>query len=174
MKTVTNPLQAVGGRLAGVSIAMIFFLAGTICGQTVSGNLQQTDTPPVAKALAAPAKPLASIYKEVKIGSDADDVKKLLGKPKIDDKDGFFYEMDSELVQIRLDDSAKVRIISVTYPSNSPNTPKYEDIFGSQTVEAKPDGSVYNLVRYPDAGYWIAYSKTAGASPTVTVTMQKL
>jgi hypothetical protein len=174
MKTVTNPL-AVGGRLACVSVALIFFLAGTISGQSVSGSLQQkTDSSPATKALSSPVQPVASIYREVKIGTDADEVKKLLGKPKIDDKDGFFYEMDSEIVQIRLDDNAKVRVISVTYPSNSPNTPKYVEIFGSEKMEAKPDGSVYNLVRYPDAGYWIAYSKTAGAAPTVTVTMQKL
>ncbi|HEX6125261.1 MAG TPA: hypothetical protein VFZ23_07790 [Pyrinomonadaceae bacterium] len=110
----------------------------------------------------------------MKIGTSADEVRALLGKAKIDDKDGFFYEMDAEMVQIRLDENEKVRLISVTYANKSPNAPKYSDIFGEEPTRAKPDGSVYTLVRYPEAGYWVAYSKTSGDEPIITVTMQKL
>jgi hypothetical protein len=110
----------------------------------------------------------------VRIGTSADEVRELLGKAEIDDKDGFFYKMDAEMVQIRLDENEKVRLISVTYATKSPNAPKYSDIFGEEPMNAKPDGSVYTLVRYPEAGYWVAYSKTGGAEPTTTVTMQKL
>jgi hypothetical protein len=41
-------------------------------------------------------------------------------------------------------------------------------------LEARPDGSLYKLVRYPKAGYWVSYSRTAGNSPIVSVTMQKM
>jgi hypothetical protein len=46
-------------------------------------------------------------------------------------------------------------------------------VFGSD-FETKPDGSKYKLVRYPKAGYWVSYSKTAGDTPIITVTIQKL
>jgi hypothetical protein len=39
---------------------------------------------------------------------------------------------------------------------------------------AKTDGSIYKLLRYPKAGYWVSYSRTAGSSPTTTITMQKI
>jgi hypothetical protein len=41
-------------------------------------------------------------------------------------------------------------------------------------IDTKPDGSKYRLVRYPKAGYWVSYSRTAGDTPIVTVTIQKL
>jgi hypothetical protein len=40
-------------------------------------------------------------------------------------------------------------------------------------IEAKPDGSLYQMKTYPQAGYWVAYSRTAGDSPMVIITMQK-
>jgi hypothetical protein len=33
---------------------------------------------------------------------------------------------------------------------------------------------MYELKRYPSAGYWVAYSRTAGKNPIITVTMQKM
>jgi hypothetical protein len=51
--------------------------------------------------------------------------------------------------------------------------PSAKDILGSE-ADAKADGSKYKLVRYPKAGYWVSYSRTAGNEPTITVTMQKI
>lgn len=121
-------------------------------------------------------QPVLTNYKEIKIGTAADEVRNKLGKPKIADKDGFFYEIsDDELAQIRIDKDKKVRLIAITYTDKNKNAPKYADIFGADATEtAQPDGSIYNLVRYPDSGYWVAYSRTAGDKPTVTVTMQKM
>lgn len=120
--------------------------------------------------------PVLTNYKDVKIGSTADEVREKLGKAKIDDKDGFFYRFnDGEFAQIRLDKNNKVRLLSITYSGDN-NIPAYTDVFGvdNQMAAAKPDGSVYKLVRYPEAGYWVAYSRTAGNDPSVTVTMQKI
>ena len=176
MLTRFKNLRLAGGRYAAVTLGLLFFIpfSGSVRAQNAVAVQNGTHNLPVQKTPATAPLPVVSIYKEVKIGTDADDVRKLLGKAKIDDKDGFFYETDSEIVQIRLDENAKVRVISVTYPADAPNAPKYADIFGSEAIEAKADGSVYNLVRYPEAGYWIAYSKTGGDKSTVTVTMQKL
>jgi hypothetical protein len=78
-------------------------------------------------------------------------------------------------VQIRVDADKKVRFIAITYLDENKNAPKFADVFGAEIpVAEKPDGSIYNLVRYPEAGYWVAYSRTAGEKPSVTVTMQKL
>jgi hypothetical protein len=41
-------------------------------------------------------------------------------------------------------------------------------------VEAKPDGTLYQLVQYPEAGYWVAYSRTAGDEPLTIITMQAI
>ena len=163
-------------RHAGGVLGLLFILAFSVSvlGQTVSELQEGIKQPAPDKNSLSIHQPIISVYKNVKIGSTADEVRKLLGKAEIDDKDGFFYEMDSEMLQIRLDENAKVRLIAVTYSSKSPNAPKYSDIFGDDPANAKPDGSVYRLVRYPDAGYWVAYSKTGGGEPIITVTMQKL
>ena len=34
--------------------------------------------------------------------------------------------------------------------------------------------SKHKLVRYPKAGCWVSYSRTAGDTPIVTVTIQKM
>jgi hypothetical protein len=41
-------------------------------------------------------------------------------------------------------------------------------------IETKEDGSMHQLIRYPEAGYWVSYNRTAGESPLVLVTMQRI
>lgn len=175
MLTITKYMPS-SNRMNLATLLLVFVAAAGVAAAQTTASLEPSPEKAdlTNKALSTPHKPLDSVYKEVKIGSGADEVRKLLGKATIDDKDGFFYEMDSEMVQIRLDDEGKVRLIAVTYSSESPNVPKYANIFGAEPEVAKPDGSIYKLVRYPEAGYWIAYSKTAGEKPSVIVTMQKL
>ncbi len=163
-------LKAFGGLflLGGLAVVPGF-------GQTVenvpAAAVQTTDK----KSETTVLMPVLIDYKGIKIGTTADEVRDKLGKAKIDDKDGFFYQEDDEMVQIRLDGDKKVRIVSITYSDKNEQTPKYADVFGAEAqVPTKPDGSIYNLVNYPEAGYWVAYSRTAGEKPTVTVTMQKL
>jgi hypothetical protein len=164
---------------AGLILVLLFWLATAAFGQTTdtkqtatitTTEMQKSETP---KAV---MMPVLQNYKEVKIGTTDDEVRDRLGKKAtIDDKDGFFYQFDDEMAQIRLDKDKKVRLISITYTSDNKNTPKFEDVFGTD-VKAEPgaDGMIYKLVRYPEAGYWVAYSRTAGDKPTVTVTMQKM
>ena len=48
-----------------------------------------------------------------------------------------------------------------------------QQVFGAD-VETQADGSKHRLVRYPKAGYWVSYSRTAGDTPIISVTIQKL
>ena len=51
--------------------------------------------------------------------------------------------------------------------------PTAKQVFGAE-VEAKADGSIYKMVRFTKAGYWLSYNRTGGASPLTTVTLQKI
>jgi len=156
----------------------LFLLIGLIVpafGQTAENTQAATIQVTEKKTEATVLMPVLTDYKGIKIGATAEEVREKLGKAKIDDKDGFFYDSDDELVQIRVDADKKVRFIAITYLDENKNAPKFADVFGAEIpVAEKPDGSIYNLVRYPEAGYWVAYSRTAGEKPSVTVTMQKL
>ncbi len=35
------------------------------------------------------------------------------------------------------------------------------EVLGVEIIPKK-NGTIYKLIRYPDAGYWVAYSRTAG------------
>lgn len=173
-KTNKTPGKAICLK-ACCGLFLFFGLIVTAFGQ-VPENAPAATAQIADKKSAAPVlMPIIIEYKGVKIGATADEVRDKLGKAQIDDKDGFFYDWDDEIAQIRLNADKKVSIVSITYLNENKNTPKYADVFGAEEASViKPDGSVYSLVRYPDAGYWVAYSRTAGEKPQVTVTMQKL
>ncbi len=119
-------------------------------------------------------QPLFNDFKGVRIGMTADDARKKLGNPhdKGDEVDLYVFN-DNEAVQIYYDKAKTVSAISIDFMSGANDVPGPKDIIGSEP-ETKADGSVYKLVRYPKAGYWVSYNKTAGNTPTVTVTMQKI
>jgi hypothetical protein len=117
--------------------------------------------------------PAFNDFKGVKIGMHADEARKKLGNPRDKSADQDFYMFgDNEAVQVFYDKGA-VSAISIDFMSGANGIPSCKDVLGAE-AEAKADGSVYKLIRYPKAGYWVSYSKTAGNSPTVTVTMQKI
>ena len=41
-------------------------------------------------------------------------------------------------------------------------------------MEVEPDGSIYKMVRYEGAGCYVAYSRSGGDAPLVSIVMQKL
>lgn len=134
----------------------------------------KASAPPAAPENVKPAAAPAFVeYQGVKLGMAADQVRRSLGglkdKSKVQD---FFAPSDKETAQVFYDAGGKVTAVSVTY-YEAKGAPKPEAVFGSE-VKAKDDGSVYELRRYPEAGYWVSYSRTAGDSPLVTVTMQKI
>ena len=118
--------------------------------------------------------PLFHQYRNVRIGMTAEEVRKALNNPsdKSDEQD-FFIFSENENAQVFYDKSKKVFAISVNFLNGAQDIPTPKAVFGSE-VTAKPDGSMYKLVRYPKAGCWVSFSKTAGDSPLVTVTLQKI
>ncbi len=118
--------------------------------------------------------PLFLEYRGVQLGMTADDVRKKLGAPKEKGADQDFYIFsETETAQFLYDKTQKVITISADFMTASAGVPTAKGVFGSE-VEAKADGSVYKMVRYPKAGYWLSYNRTSGTSPLTTVTLQKL
>jgi hypothetical protein len=130
---------------------------------------------PAAAAQNGEAKlPAYRDYKGVTIGMTAEEARTKLGAPtEAGDTQDFYSVNDKQTVQVYYGADKKVSAIAVTYLEAGPSAPAPKAIFGSD-VEAKPDGSVYRMERYPKAGYWLSYSRTAGDSPLVVVTLSKL
>lgn len=121
--------------------------------------------------------PIFHEYRGVQIGWLADDVRKKLGNPanKGDEQDYYIFgDGEKERAQIIYDkDTRKVTTISVDFMSGAADVITPQQVFGAD-VETKPDGSKHKLVRYPKAGYWVSYSRTAGDTPIISVTIQKM
>lgn len=118
--------------------------------------------------------PVFKDYRGVQIGMSIDDVRKKLSGVK-DGGPGqdFFSYSERESAQIYYDSNRKVMAISVDYFGGNSDAPLPSAVLG-EDLQAKPDGSMYQLKRYPDAGYWVSYNRTAGDKPVVTITMQKI
>lgn len=151
--------------LFGAAIAVVFILsiAGSASAQTARNRS------------GAEEEPIFHDYRGVQIGWLAEDVRKKLGTPadKGDEQD-FYMFGEKETAQILYDKATrKVTAISVDFVNGATGVLTPQQVFGTD-IEAKPDGSKYKMVRYPKAGYWLSYNRTAGESPIVTVTLQKM
>jgi hypothetical protein len=127
------------------------------------------------KTKAEDETPVYSEYRGVQIGMTADAARKKLGRPKDKgDTQDFFVFSDNETAQVVYDPAQhKVVTVSVDFLSGATGVPVARAVVGSE-VEAKPDGSLYKMVRYPKAGYWVSYYRAAGDSPMTSVTIQKI
>jgi hypothetical protein len=127
-----------------------------------------------AHAGADEAAPTFQEYRGVQLGMTADEVRKKLGSPKDkSDEQDFFIFNETETAQILYDKLHKVITISADFMSSGNGIPTAKQVLGAD-LEAKPDGSIYKMVRYPKAGCWLSYNRTAGSSPLTTVTIQKI
>ena len=153
-----------------------FWLLGqallVVIGFSIAG-VAQAQTTPKRAALVPEEAPVFQEYRGVKIGWVADEVRKKLGSPanKGDEQD-FYMFGEKETCQV-LYDKGQVTAISVDFMNGAKEVITPQQVFGAD-FDAKPDGSKYKLVRYPKAGYWVSYSRTAGETPIITVTIQKL
>jgi hypothetical protein len=119
-------------------------------------------------------RPAFSDFKGVSIGMRVDEARKKLGNPRDKSAEQDFYMFgDNQAVQIFYDKAGAVNAISIDFMNGANAIPSCKDVLGDE-AEKKPDGSIYKLIRYPKAGYWVSYSRTAGNSATVTITMQKI
>ena len=126
-------------------------------------------------AAAADDSPMFHEYRGIQIGWLADDVRKKLGAPADKGEEQDFYMFgEKETCQILYDKvTKKVTAISVDFMNGAAEVITPQQVFGAD-FETKPDGSKHKLVRYPKAGYWVSYSRTAGDTPIVTITMQAM
>jgi hypothetical protein len=134
----------------------------------------QAPATPAGEAVAAKAspEPLYREYRGVTLGMSASDVRARLGKPaeKSDVMD-FYVFNDRERARVYYTDG-KASAVIATYIGRDGGAPPPVSVLGAE-IEAKADGSMYQMKPYREAGYWVAYSRTAGDAPMVMITMQK-
>jgi len=119
-------------------------------------------------------QPALTQFKGLRLGMAADEARKKLGNPRDKSAEQDFYLFnDTEAVQINYDKKGSVSAIAIDFMSGSHGAPTAKDILGVE-ADARADGSVYKIIRYPKAGFWVSYSRTAGSDPTVTIIMQKI
>jgi outer membrane protein assembly factor BamE (lipoprotein component of BamABCDE complex) len=113
-------------------------------------------------------------YRGIQLGMLAEEVRKKLGSPtdKGDEQD-FYVFNDAESAQIIYDRTHKVTAISADFSGAGATVPTAKQVLGAD-IEAKPDGSMYKMMRFPKAGYWLSFNRTAGTSPVTSVTLQKI
>ena len=145
------------------AIVILAFAVASVYGQRTRSN---------ASALAPQPQPLFSEYKGVRLGMTAQEVRAKLGEPNLkgDDQD-YYIVSETESAQFAYDKSQKVVTISIDY--TGAGSPDYRNVVGP-VIDEKDDGRLYKLVRYEAQGFWVSYNRTSGASPIVTITIQKM
>ena len=143
---------------------------------------QPTNTPQTTSTQAAQTQPAAApadepLYREfkgVRIGTSQTEARKKLGNPEDKGKEmDFFVFSDRERARVYYDAKGNASAVIVTYIGKSADAPTPKAVLGTE-ADAKPDGSLYKIAYYPKAGYWVAYSRTAGDQPMTIITMQKI
>ena len=157
--------------------AILLVLAvSPVNGQITSSRSTQeevaTVTNPSASSAATANLPVFKDYRGVTIGMTAQEVRGKLDDLKKTDGQDFLVFPERESAQIYYDDAGKVTAVSIDYFDIS-KAPSPDAVLGA-AIQAKADGSMYQLNRYPEAGYWVSYNRTAGEKPIVTITMQKM
>jgi hypothetical protein len=157
--------------LARVTLAGLCLL---VAGTSVTAQTTRK-TPASGAASGGNDDPVLLDYRGIQIGWIADEVRKKLGTPvdKGDEQDLYVFN-EKEMCSVIYDKATrKVTAISIDFMNGASNPITPQQVFGSD-VETKSDGSKYRLVRYPKAGYWVSYNRTAGDTPMITITMQKI
>ena len=118
--------------------------------------------------------PVFHSYKGITIDMTINDVHQKLGTPKETSGGQDFYQLsEKEAFQIFYKNNEKVKAIVVTFIGEGSGAPDCKTVLGTNETPTA-DGSIYKVVRYPKAGYWVSYNRTGGDAPMVVVTMQKL
>ena len=158
--------------------ALVLILAFSIAnGQTSSSPSMQEEVATAIDKSASNATtanvPLFTDYRGVTIGMTGEEVRAKLEGLNKGERQDFLVFSERESAQIYYDDQGKVIAISIDYFGDNSNPPSADAVLGA-ALQAKSDGSMYQLNRYPNAGYWVSYNRTAGEKPIVTITMQKM
>lgn len=172
-----NPRSFIRSTLLLLPVIVLILVVSIANGQTISSLSSQeevaTVTNPSASNPATTNVPVFTDYRGVRIGMTAEEVRSKLDGIKKGDRQDFLVFSERESAQIYYDDQGKVMAISIDYFGDNSNAPTPDAVLGA-ALQAKADGSMYQLNRYPEAGYWVSYNRTAGDEPIVTITMQKM
>ncbi|HEU4876164.1 MAG TPA: hypothetical protein VFT44_23820 [Pyrinomonadaceae bacterium] len=171
-----NPGSFIRSTLLLLPAIVLILVVSIANGQTVSsgsGQEEVAEMNPSASNAAATSLPVFTDYRGVTIGMTAEEVRSKLDGLKKGESQDFLVFSDRESAQIYYNSEGKVTAISIDYFGGNSNAPSPDAVLGVGLV-AKADGSMYQLNRYPEAGYWVSYNRTAGDKPIVTITMQKM
>jgi hypothetical protein len=145
-------------------LLLFVLIAPNVCGQSSSKQDRDVSTD----------KPRFGEYKGVKIGTPLPEARQKLGKPEEENKvQESFTISETENVRIFYDNEEKVNAILITYIGKASGAPLPEQVIGEK-ITANADGSMYKMIQYPKAGFWVAYSRTPGDDPLVMITIQKM
>jgi hypothetical protein len=159
----------VSRRSQALPVLTLLLLAGALALLPVPAALAQH----AAAADKEKEGPPFREYKGVRLGMTADEARKLLGNPTDkDDKQDVYSFNENESCQVYYDAAKKVSAVSVTYFGGK-SIPTGKAILGDEP-ETRQDGSVYKLIRYPKAGFWVSYTRTSGAEPMTIIAIQKI
>jgi hypothetical protein len=165
-------------RFVRFFIELVILVALTLTVVALLSAAQAQAKQKTAQAVPATAQieqPLYSDYRGVRLGMSVMEARAVLGAPKdSNDQQDFFVFSEAESAQVFYDKHRTVWAVSVNYLGETSGAPAPEKIFGA-AVEVKPDGSIYKMVRYIQAGYFVAYSRSGGDEQTlVTIIMQRI
>jgi hypothetical protein len=178
---MTNSYESNKGILVGLRLAAALTAALLLpfasAAQEASTTTQATGAEAASQDTSSPAtgaaaEPLLRDYKGVTLGMSAKDARAKLGKPaEKGEAMDFFVFSEKERARVYYQDG-KVSAIIATYIGKDGGAPPPAAVLGAD-IEARPDGSLYKMVTYTRAGYWVAYSRVPGDTPMVIITMQK-
>ena len=164
--------NAISGFALGFAFVLLALGPATYSQTVADGRPKAADEQVITSpASTAPMKE----YRKVALGMSPEDVESIWGEPKIKDESGFLYNLsDSEMAQIEVGPQKKVTAIAIMFEGGK-GAPSLADVFGpGATAERQQNGSVYKMVRYKDAGYWLSYSAGSGDNALTTITIRKL
>lgn len=176
--TTINPMFAALLATAVLLLSSVASAQQSQQTQTTMNGLDNSETAMRIKEEAAPkaleTTPVYTSLMGVSLGMSAAEVRGKLKKAKDQsDTQDLFVFSDSKSAQIFYGPKGKVVAISIDYVGKNSDAPSAEEVLG-EAVQARADGSLYALKRYPEAGYWVAYSRTAGENHVTSVTVQKM
>ena len=153
-------------------VQIIFFAIGILLllllGAIASGQTK-TDAMKVARGFSQVQQPLYREYRGVRLGMTAAEARAKLGEPAMkSDEQDFYVFSANETAQI-VYSGQKVETISTDY-NGGVGAPDYKSVVG-ESLQQRPDGSLFRMVLYDSERFWVSYNKSASVLPVVTITI---